>query len=106
MRIGAVEGDITRQEVDAVVNAASSRSAPQKIRTCPRSSLGPGEKTIVPSPSSTSAVTPSGVSATYTWPAGSRGSVAVPRIGRTFRRFSRTLRRSIVSIIAGWTSSA
>ena len=56
------------------MNGVSSVSVPANSFNWPRSSFGAGWNTIVPSPISTIAVTPSGVSATNTSPAGSRSS--------------------------------
>ena len=49
---------------NAEVNGVSSDSVPANSFNWPRSSFGAGSNTMVPSPSSTIAVTPSGVSAT------------------------------------------
>ena len=55
---------------NATLKGVSSVSVPAKMRTCPRSSAGFGVNFIIPSPSSTSAVVPSMVSATNTSPVG------------------------------------
>ena len=99
---------------NAVVNGVSSASVPANNFSWPFSSFGPGWNTIVPSPSSTIAVTPSGVSATNTSPAGSRSSKSTDLRTRFFaaycfsgcseRRCSPSIdaRRSSVRMRHGW----